>query len=145
MDLRNCIKCGRVFAYQGFEVCSRCLDDEEADFKKVKEYLYDYPGATVIEVSEETGVSEKKILRYLREGRIEIREEDNLLLDCERCGRAIRSGRFCDECIAKMQKEFTTALKPRQIRSDEPSKPKPSTKSKTDNKMYTAEIRKKLK
>ncbi|QUH19025.1 TIGR03826 family flagellar region protein [Alkaliphilus sp. B6464] len=139
MDLRNCKKCGRVFAYIASEVCSRCANSDEDDFKKVKEYLYDNPGATIVEVSEETGVDEKKILRYLRESRIEIREEDNLLLDCERCGAPIRSGRFCDPCIISMKKEFTAVLKPKA------EQPKINDLGKLDTKMHTAEIRKKFK
>ena len=140
MDLRNCTKCGRVFAYNGIEICSRCANNDVDDFKKVKEYLYDNPGATIVEVSEETGVEEKKILRYLRESRIEIREDDNMLLDCERCGKPIKSGRFCDMCVVSMQKEFSSVLKPNK---DEQKKIKDPGKS--DTKMYIADIRKKYK
>lgn len=139
MDLRNCRKCGRVFAYNGVEVCSRCLSSDEEDFKKVKDYLYDHPGATITEVSEETGVDEKKILRYLRESRIEIREENNLLLDCQRCGIPIRSGRFCDACVIAMKKEFTAAITPNK------EQPRVKDPGKRDTKMYIAEIRKNIK
>lgn len=139
MDLRNCIKCDRVFAYNGSEVCSRCAGSDIEDFKKVKDYLYDNPGATIVEVSEETGVDEKKILRYLRESRIEIRESDNLLLDCQRCGKPIRSGRFCDPCIIAMKKEFTSVTKPK---DEQPKVKDPGTR---DTKMYITEIRKKNK
>ncbi len=138
MDLRNCIKCSRVFAYKGSDVCSRCAGSDEDDFKKVKDYLYDNPGATIIEVSEETGVDEKRILRYLRESRIEIREADNLLLDCERCGTPIRSGRFCDTCVVTMQKEFSSVIKPKEEK-------KIKDPGKQSSKMHIAEIRKRLK
>lgn len=141
MDLRNCSKCGRVFAYVGNEICSRCATSDIDDFKKVKEYLYDNPGATIVEVSEETGVDEKKILRYLRESRIEIREADNLLLDCERCGKPIQSGRFCDRCVTEMHKEFTAAVAP----SNSKEEPKVKDPGKRDTKMYIADIRKKYK
>lgn len=139
MELRNCSNCGRAFAYVNSDLCSRCGGSDEDDFKKVKMYLYDHPGANVIEVSEETGVTEKKILRYLRENRIEIIEEDNLLLDCERCGTSIRSGRFCDSCTAKLQKEFSQVLQPK---VQEQEKTRITAKS---NKMYVAEMRKKYK
>lgn len=141
MDLRNCRKCGRVFAYAGNEICSRCATSDVDDFKKVKEYLYDNPGATIVEVSEETGVDEKKILRYLRESRIEIREADNMLLDCERCGKPIQSGRFCDKCVATMHKEFTAAVTPAKSKEE----PKIKDPGKRDTKMYIADIRKKYK
>lgn len=136
MELRNCAKCSRLFAYEGEELCSRCLGPEDdQDFQKVKNYLYDHPGATIIEVSEETGVGERKILRYLRESRIEIREADNMLLDCERCGASIQTGRFCNSCTVEMQKEFSAIVKP----------PKKEEKikdpGKRDTRMYIAEMR----
>ncbi|SDJ90994.1 TIGR03826 family flagellar region protein [Natronincola ferrireducens] len=139
MELKNCTKCGRAFAYTGSDLCSRCDNTDEEDFKKVKDYLYDHPGANILEVSEATEVSEKKILKFLRENRIEIREADNLLLGCERCAAPIRSGKFCDKCAAQLKKEFSSIL---QTNKTEPDKPKITTKS---NKMYTAEIRKKFK
>lgn len=135
MDLRNCSKCGRVFSYNGFDLCSRCSSNTEDDFKKVKEYLYDNPGASVTEVSEGTGVAEKQILRFLRENRIEIREENNCLLDCERCGVPIKSGRFCEKCVAELKKEFQSVMK-------KPEDKKPTTSS-NNNRMYVAEMRKK--
>ncbi len=135
MELRNCTKCGRAFAYTGNDICSRCASDTENDFKKVKEYLYDHPGATVTEVSEGTGVSEKQILRYLRESRIEIREEDNCLLHCERCEKSIRSGRFCDSCVAEIKKQFGSVIKPQQeVQLKE--------KQRTTTKMHIASMRK---
>lgn len=136
MDLINCAKCGRVFGYSGSEVCSRCTGNDEDDFKKVKDYLYDNPGSNIVEVSEATEVSEKKILRYLRESRIEVREDDNALLDCEGCGESIKSGRYCDKCAGKLKKEFTSVTKPQK------EEQKPLNSGKQDTKMYIAEIRK---
>lgn len=143
MELKNCEKCGRVFAYTGGpNLCSRCDDsnNDEEDYKKVKNYLYDHPGATIIEVSEATEVAERKILKFLRDNRIEIREDDNMLLDCERCGVPIRSGRFCDACTIELQREFSKVLQPN--KKEEGRSPK---RTKDSNKMYIAEIRKKNK
>ncbi|SCY86939.1 TIGR03826 family flagellar region protein [Alkaliphilus peptidifermentans] len=137
MDLRNCSKCGRVFAFKGSDICSRCATDDEGDFKKVKDYLYDHPGASVKEVSEETEVTEKQILRYLRENRIEIREESNFFLDCERCGKPIRSGRFCEICTVELKKEFQSVMKPRSVEK--------KVESGLKTKMHIAEMRKKNK
>ncbi|SNS49299.1 flagellar operon protein TIGR03826 [Anaerovirgula multivorans] len=139
MELRNCEKCGRTFAYTGSNFCSRCSNEsEEEDFKKVKNYLYDHSGATIVEVSEATEVSEKQILKFLRENRIEIREEDNILLDCERCGTAIRSGRFCESCTVKLQKEFSKVLQPN---TKEKEREKPRKTNRT-HKMFIAERKK---
>ncbi|SHI61841.1 flagellar operon protein TIGR03826 [Geosporobacter subterraneus DSM 17957] len=132
-DIRNCIKCGRIFQYDGFnKKCDRCRKDEEEDFKKVKEYLYDNPGATITEVSEETGVEEDLILKYLRQGRLEITSEGgSLVLDCERCGRAIRTGKFCDQCAEEMARELKGAFKPKE-----------KEKQTVVNKMFISDMRK---
>ena len=68
--LRNCPKCGRVFAYVGRGICPRCLEQEEEDFKLVRTYIRENPGATIIEVSEATEIDEQTILRFLKEGRL---------------------------------------------------------------------------
>ncbi|KNF09661.1 flagellar operon protein YvyF [Gottschalkia purinilytica] len=111
MDIRNCKKCDRMYAYDGFDVCIKCRNVEDEMFKKVKEYLYDHPGADIQTVSTETGVEVKKILRYLREGKLEIKSDSpNFILDCERCGKAITTGRFCDKCILELQRELKSVI-----------------------------------
>ncbi|MEJ8552649.1 flagellar protein [Tepidibacter sp. Z1-5] len=112
MNLINCKECGRMFGSQNGELyCSKCRVDDNADFKKVREYLYDNPGATVQEVAEETGVSETLIIKFLKQERIEIIEDGNAILLCERCGKSIRSGRYCEVCKAEIKKELAQAAK----------------------------------
>jgi len=114
MDVRNCKKCGKVFAYNGYNTCPQCKKQDEEEFMVVKEYVYDNPGADIQLVSQETGVEVKKILRYLRDGKLEIREGNgNLILDCERCGAAIKTGRFCERCTVEMQRELRSSISPK--------------------------------
>ena len=106
-EIRNCPRCGKIFTCFGRPICNGCIETEENEFKIVKEYIYDNPGATISEVSQETEVSIDKIMRFLREERLEIRSENsNLLLECEKCGRAINSGRFCENCKGQLNKDF---------------------------------------
>ncbi|HHY90970.1 MAG TPA: MerR family transcriptional regulator [Clostridiales bacterium] len=135
----NCKECGRIFQSNGLsKICPTCQRTDEENFKKVKEYIYDNPGATMIDIVQETGVSEEKVLRYLREGRLEISGGENalLFLQCERCGKGIRTGRFCDECSREMEKDLRGAYG---LKSDSYSKKKEKTK------MYIAEIRREIK
>ncbi|SHH20011.1 flagellar protein [Tepidibacter thalassicus] len=112
MELVNCKKCGRMFGSENGQIyCSKCRGNEDEDFKKVRDYLYDNPGASVKEVSEETGVKEQTIIRFLKQERIEILEDENALLKCERCGVSIKTGRYCEKCKAEMKKELGSALK----------------------------------
>ncbi len=107
MGIKNCKKCGRIYADDSFALCPICRSDNLDEFKVVKDFLYEYPGADIQTVSEKTGVDTKKILKFLREGKLEIKGDSaNFILDCERCGVAITSGRFCNKCIAEMEREF---------------------------------------
>ena len=99
-DVRNCRKCGKVYNYLGgAPICPVCKELEEDDFKKVKTYLYENPGASITQVSTELDISLEKIKRFLKEGRLEIVGDDgNMVLECEKCGKSIKSGRYCGEC-----------------------------------------------
>lgn len=111
MEMRNCKKCGRVFAAGfGEKICLECKEKEDEMFTVVKDYIYDHPHATVKEISQETEVEEETILRYLREGRIEVAEDSLSLLTCEKCGKSIKSGKYCNECAAKLSNALNTAL-----------------------------------
>jgi flagellar operon protein (TIGR03826 family) len=108
-EIKNCRSCGKIFTYMGGQpICRECRNIEEEQFKKVKEYLYENPGATITEIAMELDISVKKIKQYLREGRLEIINDDgNMMLECERCGKAIKTGRYCELC----QREIVTQLK----------------------------------
>ncbi|MEA4845814.1 MAG: TIGR03826 family flagellar region protein [Clostridiaceae bacterium] len=137
-EIRNCPRCGKIFTYIGRSICNKCIEVEENEFKVVKEYIYDNPGATISEVSQETEVSVEKIMRFLREERLEIKSENsNLMLECEKCGRPIKSGRFCENCKNQLNKDFR-----REFGMDKgAASQRPQTKSEKE-KMYTATRRK---
>ncbi|CAH2211876.1 flagellar protein [Tepidibacter aestuarii] len=112
MELVNCKECGRMFGSQNGELyCSKCRVNDDAEFKKVREYLYDNPGASVQEVAEGTGVSETLIIKFLKQERIEIVEDENAILSCERCRKSIKTGRYCEICKAEIKKELANAAK----------------------------------
>lgn len=107
-DLRNCRRCGKMYNYLGGPpICMDCKNADEETFKKVKEYLYKNPGAALSQVATELEVSVEKIKMFLREGRLEITEDSNVILECERCGKAIRTGRYCKECQNELGNDFS--------------------------------------
>lgn len=104
-DIRNCPRCGKVFAYVGHKICAHCIKIDESEFEKVKEFLYDYPRSSPIVVSNETGVELKKIMRFLKEERIEIApdiDDAQCFLVCESCGSPIHTGRLCNHCKIRL-------------------------------------------
>ncbi|WP_130805940.1 MerR family transcriptional regulator [Senegalia massiliensis] len=119
MNIKNCKKCGKIYNYDGFNICYHCRRKEEEMFFTVREYIYSNTKADIREVSEATGVSTKKILEFLRQGKLEIKEGSNLILDCERCSKPIKTGRFCKECANEIEKELKGAFKKDNIDNSE--------------------------
>ncbi len=94
----ECKVCGSMFMKFGkTQICTKCMDKEEEYFIKVKDYLYDYPSATVEEVSEQTDVDEAFIKYWVDNGRLE-RAGLAMTFPCEMCGRPIHIGRICKKC-----------------------------------------------
>lgn len=106
MNIRNCSNCNKIYQYDGFNLCHECRQENERDFMKVKEYLREKPGANISEVSEETEVPSKKIMEFLREGRLEIEPGGDIVLECEKCKKAITSGRYCNSCQSQLYREL---------------------------------------
>lgn len=125
MEVKNCVKCKKIFQYlSGPQLCPNCKDQEEKDFQAVKDYLRANPKATITEVSEELEMSVDKITRYLREGRLEIAPGSAIILECERCGAPITTGRFCSSCSGRLEgdlKSTSQELKDRANRATQQS------------------------
>lgn len=111
MNIKNCPKCKKLFSpTAGQIICPECIKAEEEEFEKVRCYLRENRGADINVVSEETGVSTKKILRYLREGRLEVTDGMRDFLKCEKCGVSIKSGQYCRSCSEKVSKNLSSLL-----------------------------------
>ncbi|HHY23555.1 MAG TPA: MerR family transcriptional regulator [Clostridiaceae bacterium] len=111
-ELRNCRKCGKLFNYiGGVSMCQVCKDEDEADFQKIKKYLYENPGASISQISGELNMTIEKIKRFLREGRLEIVGDNGIpVLHCEKCSKPIKTGRFCEDCSRGISKEFSSVI-----------------------------------
>jgi predicted transcriptional regulator len=113
------------------------FEEDEKDFKLVKEFIYDHENVNIVEVSQETGVSTNKILKYLKEERLILASvSGGIVLTCESCGRAIQTGRYCFSCkkelIANLENELNNAAK--NTKADEAVRLE-------NDKMYTASRR----
>lgn len=102
---KNCKVCGRVFSHPYSLLCPECMKRDEEDFQKVRTFLKEFPGSKITTVEEYTGVSRKKIMRYLKEERIELAPDSADLLKCARCGAPITKGMYCAKCYSNFKKE----------------------------------------
>ncbi len=110
MEVRNCKGCGRLFNYVSgvsyTNLCPKCIEELEEKFQAAKKYIEEHKGAGVSEVAEAVDVKVSQIQRWVREERLCFSEESAVMIDCERCGAMIRSGRYCDECKNIMARSF---------------------------------------
>lgn len=109
MDIRNCRRCNRIFQYRGSRYCPGCMQELDEIFVRVRDYIYDNPQATIMEVSQELKVEESIILEFLKEGRLEL-SSPGLDYVCERCETPITTGRYCNECIQELDRGMKEGL-----------------------------------
>lgn len=115
MDVKNCRDCGRLFNYiGGMRLCAGCKAKLDEKFVEVKEYIRENKGATIPMVAEACDVSQKQITQWVREERLEFSEESTVTLQCESCGAAIRTGRFCNGCRSEMTRNLQSIYAPPQ-------------------------------
>ena len=111
MNVRNCRTCGRLFNYiSGVPMCQACKDQLESKFQEVKEYLRQNPNSTIQAVSEENNVAIPQIKQWVREERLTFAADSPIGIDCEVCGKTIKTGRFCEECKNKMKNDLDSVL-----------------------------------
>lgn len=113
LSLRNCKRCGKLFHFQQHSVCQQCLVKDQEDFQKIYDYMYEHPGVSALELSRETGVKPEVITRFRREGRLatQVTDGEPPNLTCESCGAPLEQGRYCPQCLAKLQKELKHVTK----------------------------------
>ena len=109
MAALNCPRCKKLFHKVLSPVCPACEKKEEIQFEDLRKYIWDNPTASISQVAEETEVPAKRILRYIREGRL-IVPESMADIRCTSCGVQILEGNFCDPCAKKMADNLAGAF-----------------------------------
>lgn len=119
-----CARCNKMFMYPGFGLryCPTCKKFDEEDFDKVRDYIYAHGTATMLEIEDKTGVANKRINQYLREGRLEIPNNSPIFIKCDVCRTDIRSGRYCKACASKLSKDLQGGLYKELEVGEEPKK-----------------------
>ncbi len=129
LELKNCNECGRVFADNGKTICNKCLDKEDAKYTIVRKFVSENPGASILEVSEGTGVEEEIVLHLVKEGRLKV-EGHVEARSCVRCGKRISKGTYCEGCFNVINSELNSVIGPKEDNSQK------AARSKQSDKMY---------
>ncbi|WP_055106064.1 TIGR03826 family flagellar region protein [Paenibacillus ihumii] len=111
MNLGNCPRCGKLFANNFRDICPSCIKEIEQEYEKCLKFLREEKMATIQEVSEATGVSIKQITKFIKEGRITVADNPNMMYPCEVCGVLIRQNNMCDSCRTRLTRDFAGAAR----------------------------------
>ncbi len=123
--LRNCTKCGKVFtSIRGERLCRDCMDEAKAFEQKVVEYIRDNPGTSLKDVMEATGATDKMLKRMMQEGIFSnsVQKGEDFMYPCVGCGRPIRTGTYCTDCLSRLRDQTRKAAESMQIRIKEDRK-----------------------
>ncbi|MGG3453248.1 TIGR03826 family flagellar region protein [Paenibacillus rhizolycopersici] len=120
MNLANCPRCGRLFANNFRDICPSCIKEIEGEYEKCLKFLREEKMATIQDVSDGTGVSIRQITKFIKEGRISVANNPNMMYPCEVCGVLIREGNMCDSCRTRLTRDLATAAKDESTRNTGP-------------------------
>jgi hypothetical protein len=122
MEVKVCKNCRRLFKYiQGPALCMDCIRllgpdasqdkrdkvgllkpyilEDEKKLEQVKNYVLEHPKATVAEIVEAVDVSPVKLFDWIKGDRLEFSDDSEYAwFSCEKCGKKIKSGRYCNQC-----------------------------------------------
>lgn len=111
MDVRNCRTCGKLFnVLNGERICPACQRALEDKFQEVKEYLHQNPNSSVEQTAKDNDLSVKQIKQWIREERLILSSAVESGIVCEKCGKPICTGRFCDICKANMTNDLMQVI-----------------------------------
>lgn len=129
-ELANCPVCDTLFVQTQFRsVCDKCHKEEEKKYEAVYAFLRKRENrkALLDEVVEGTGVSKDLILKFIRNGRIQLSSFPNLGYPCEKCGTLIRNDRLCGSCGNDIKKQLHQVEQEAQISERNKRQSSPST------------------
>lgn len=135
MDVRNCIKCNKLFNYiAGPVICSDCRKSLEDKFKDVRIFIRKNPQASIGEVAEECDVDIRQIRQWVREERLSFSNDSAIGIECEMCGKTIKTGRYCEACKVSLMNNLGSAYPKNDSDKEEISAEKKSNKMRYLNK-----------
>lgn len=124
--LTKCKQCGRLFLRtEADELCSQCTDKGNSLLHEIKAFLDQHRDSSLEQISQNFDIAVEEILRFFKEGKLELKGELTGILRCEHCEQGIASGRYCEACAAKMSLSLKRAFDFAEDIQDESSKVKP--------------------
>lgn len=118
--LANCTICGKLYLKDHTDYCLDCFKEIEREFKIITDFLKieENRFASIEEVSAFTGVPEKRIAEFIRDGRIYVEDYPNLGYGCAHCGTLIQRQMLCLSCFETFTADVNKTLKAEKLLED---------------------------
>ncbi|OXM86367.1 flagellar protein [Paenibacillus rigui] len=105
LNVDNCQRCGKIYVKNNYGLCGNCIKEIDLQYEKCLKYLREHRTCFIHELSEATDVSIKQITKFIKEGRISIKNNPNISYSCEICHEPIREHNICDSCRQRISKD----------------------------------------
>lgn len=124
MSIKNCSRCGKMYNYVvGPNLCEKCKKELEDKFQEVKKYITENPGSTLDQIATDNEVTTAQIKGWIREERLIFKKGSPVQLVCEKCGKPILTGRYCEACKNSMASGLNNAFQREKPQIKQPIQP----------------------
>lgn len=101
---KYCKVCGRMLPSMSVKDCCPVCEENKL-FDQVRDFIRTHD-VTEVQVAEYFGIPQKKVKNWIKEGRIEYKEDGNnkglVSIHCARCGAPVTFGTLCSKCLKLM-------------------------------------------
>lgn len=106
--VQSCKGCGKLFSFLPRGLCADCIDLREERFHTVREWLRDNPGASTMAACQATGVEERLIAEFIREGRLRFAGAETQTAKDQQAREALRA-KLVGEMTARAEADARAA------------------------------------
>jgi len=133
LKVTTCKRCKKIIDNHSLHgYCIECTKMVEQIFDKIRNYLYEFPGATAFEIEQRLNIPVNVVNNFVKDGRLIEVPNEFLNVECQRCGTLLLSShhKYCPSCEYQMLKDLQKA------KSDIAQTPKVQEKAKMRFRTY---------
>jgi hypothetical protein len=110
LRVAHCSVCGNIFQMNMRGICSNCSAEEDTYINSIEKTLIRNRQMNIDELAQAAEIPRKKILSFIRKGKIRLFDYPNLADECDVCASPIRKGTMCHKCSIRIQDEIAHEL-----------------------------------
>ncbi|MGN0482885.1 MAG: hypothetical protein ACI4HI_04960 [Lachnospiraceae bacterium] len=107
-----CPVCGSelISKGNGYYLCPKCNELSQSDLSKIRQFLIEYPDATVEKIALQFSFDVDYVQQFLDSGELSSEALKKADLHCKRCRKRIPFGHYCNDCKHLVALELNKAF-----------------------------------